>query len=174
MSAEVQRTRRTALKIDVDQMYRRYGPMVQRRCRSLLGDDEEAADAMHDVFVVLVRRQERFKPTASSALLYKIATDVSLNRLRTRRRRPVEARGDDLLHRIAGMEVLGDRIEYRSVLDWLFGKTRPSTQVIAVLHYVDGMTLEETAEVMGMSVSGVRKRLRKLKKNASELREVLP
>ncbi|MEL6181918.1 MAG: sigma-70 family RNA polymerase sigma factor, partial [Myxococcota bacterium] len=40
--------------------------------------------------------------------------------------------------------------------------------------YVDGMTLEETAKVVGMSVSGVRKRLRGLKANASHLQEALP
>ena len=37
----------------------------------------------------------------------------------------------------------------------------------AVLHYVDGMTLEQVARECGMSVSGVRKRLRGLR---SELR----
>ena len=38
---------------------------------------------------------------------------------------------------------------------------------MAVLHYVDGMTLEQVAHECGMSVSGVRKRLRGLR---SELR----
>ena len=37
------------------------------------------------------------------------------------------------------------------------------TGVIAVLHHVDGMTLEEVAAEVGLSVSGVRKRLRTLK-----------
>ncbi len=31
------------------------------------------------------------------------------------------------------------------------------------MHYVDGMTLEEVAGEVGLSVSGVRKRLRTLK-----------
>jgi len=34
---------------------------------------------------------------------------------------------------------------------------------MAVLHYVDGMTLEEVARETGYSVSGVRKRLRALR-----------
>ncbi len=37
---------------------------------------------------------------------------------------------------------------------------------MAVLHYVDGMTLEEVASHVGMSVSGVRKRLRLLKQRS--------
>jgi RNA polymerase sigma-70 factor (ECF subfamily) len=38
--------------------------------------------------------------------------------------------------------------------------------VIAVLHLVDGLSLEETARETGMSVSGVRKRLRQLRERA--------
>ena len=37
---------------------------------------------------------------------------------------------------------------------------------MAVFHYVDGLTLEETARIMGMSVSGVRKRLSALRVKA--------
>jgi RNA polymerase sigma-70 factor (ECF subfamily) len=49
------------------------------------------------------------------------------------------------------------------VLDWLFGRHPESTRTIAVLHYVDGLTLEDVARQTKMSVSGVRKRLRKLR-----------
>ena len=41
----------------------------------------------------------------------------------------------------------------------LFGQQRESTRTMAVLYYVDGMTLQEVAKEVGMSVSGVRKRL---------------
>jgi RNA polymerase sigma-70 factor (ECF subfamily) len=34
---------------------------------------------------------------------------------------------------------------------------------MAVLHYVDGLTLEQVAAETGLSVSGVRKRLKKLR-----------
>lgn len=42
---------------------------------------------------------------------------------------------------------------------------------MAILHYVDGLTLDETAAEMGMSVSGVRKRLRVLKAKIADLPE---
>ncbi len=38
-----------------------------------------------------------------------------------------------------------------------------STRVMAVLHHVDGLTLEQVAREVGLSVSGVRKRLRGLR-----------
>lgn len=129
---------------------------------------------MHDVFVVLVRRQEQLQASSPPALLYKIATDVCLNRLRTRRRKP-ETQDDKLLQLLVSDEALDRQMERRSVLQRIFGTEQASTRTIAVLHYVDGMTLEETADVVGMSVSGVRKRLRTLKKNADQaLQEALP
>jgi RNA polymerase sigma-70 factor, ECF subfamily len=156
------------MALDIDHLYSRYGPMVNRRCLRLLRDPEEAVDAMQDVFVQLLRRQDRLDMSAPSSLLYKIATDVCLNRLRSRRRKP-ESPLDDLLHFIATDERLEKQLEDRSLLDWIFQREPASTRLIATLHYVDRMTLEEVAETVGMSVSGVRKRLRKLRASATEL-----
>jgi len=58
------------------------------------------------------------------------------------------------------------------MLDAIFGGERESTRTIAVMHYVDGMTLEEVAREAGMSVSGVRKRLRMLCARVKGLGEV--
>jgi DNA-directed RNA polymerase specialized sigma24 family protein len=42
---------------------------------------------------------------------------------------------------------------------------------MAVLHYVDGLTFEETASRVGFSVSGVRKRLAGLRERAARFME---
>ena len=41
--------------VDVDSMYRTYAPMVLRRCTRLLRDEAKGVDAMHDVFVQLLK-----------------------------------------------------------------------------------------------------------------------
>ncbi|MEI8095928.1 MAG: sigma factor [Spirochaetales bacterium] len=53
---------------DVETLYRRYGPMVHRRCRALLGD-ERASDASQEVFVRLLRTQKRLEDRGLSSLL---------------------------------------------------------------------------------------------------------
>jgi RNA polymerase sigma-70 factor (ECF subfamily) len=141
--------------------------MVLRRCRALLRDEEAAVDAMQDTFVQLVRHQDRIRGEAHSRLLYRIATNVCLNRIRTRRRRP-EDPDDVLLAQIAAMDEEGPRLA-RNLLDRLFAREQESTRVIAVLHLLDGLTLEEVAEQVGMSVSGVRKRLRPLRERLERL-----
>jgi hypothetical protein len=55
------------------------------------------------------------------------------------------------------------------LLAQLFGRTPESSRVIAVLHYLDGLTLEEVAKEVGVSVSGVRKRLRVLRQELTIL-----
>jgi len=158
----------TALALDVESHYRRYGPQVLRRCRYLLRDEAQAVDAMQDVFVELLRYQDRLRSVAPSSLLHQIATHVCLNRLRGTRRKPEDPEDERVLQ-IAGSENLEGRTFAQRALDALFGRVPASSKEIAVLHFVDGMTLEQTAREVGMSVSGVRKRLRGLAAVLKEL-----
>lgn len=160
--------------VDVESLYRRYGPLVLRRCRRLLRDEEAAVDAMHDVFVQLLRRNSALDERAPSALLQRVATNVCLNRLRTFRRHP-EDREEELLHQLACLDEGPDSLlAVRSALERVFGQEPESTRVMAVLHLVDGMTLEEISAEVGLSVSGIRKRLRTLKARVATLEEARP
>lgn len=159
------------MALDVEGHYLRYGPMVLRRCRALLRSDARAEDAMHDVFVALMRFEDRLTDEAPGALLLRIATNLCLNRLRSERRRP-EDPSDALVLQIASGEGAEERALSRNLLGKLFGADDPlgaSTGSLAVMHLVDGMTLDEVARESGLSVSGVRKRLRRLRGRLAEL-----
>jgi RNA polymerase sigma factor (sigma-70 family) len=153
------------LAIDLPTTYLRYGPLVYRRCLALLRSEAQAEEAMQDVFVKLWTHREKLEQTALSSLLFQMATQVSLNRLRSRRRHP-ESADDALLLEIAQASDLPERSLAALALDRLLGREPVSTRVIATLHYVDGLTLEEVAAEVSMSVSGVRKRLRGLRERA--------
>ena len=127
---------------------------------------------MHDVFVQLVRREDNLDLTRPSSLLYTMATNVSLNKIRSRKRKP-ETRDEGLLASIASADEVEAMTSNRSILGSIFKREEPSTRVMAVLHYVDKMTLEEVAQAVGLSVSGVRKRLRGLKARVAELEEAM-
>ena len=153
------------MAVDIESFYRSHGPMVLRRCRQLLRDEAKAVDAMHDVFVEILRRKDSLDASSPAGLLLTTATHVCLNRLRSERRKP-EDRDDEMLFHIAAIENQSDaegRTLAGRILDRLFSGQPESTKLIAVLHYVDRLTLEEVASEVGMSVSGVRKRLRTLK-----------
>jgi len=134
----------------------------------MLREEQAALDAMQDVFVELLRRENDLTDQAPSSLLYTIATNVCLNRIRKTSRRS-ETANDEILQTIAGDTSPEERTLTAHFLDRVFAREPASTRTIAVLHYVDGFTLEETAAQIGLSVSGVRKRLRALRKRGIEL-----
>lgn len=158
------------MTVDVEDLYQRYGPMVLRRCRVLLKDEERAVEAMQDTFVQVLRRQDVLRVDHPSSLLYRIATNTCLNHLRGRKRRPEDPVDQLVLDIAAAPEP--DVVELRELLARIFAAERPSTRTIAVLHLVDGLTLQETADEVGLSVSGVRKRLRLLKAHVAGMEGV--
>jgi RNA polymerase sigma-70 factor (ECF subfamily) len=152
---------------DLEQLWERYGPLVLRRCRQLLRDEDDALDVCQDVFVQLLRRGVA-DVLFPSSLIYRVATNLCLNRIRDRRHWP-DLPGDEVLIGIARLADPEPALHARSLLDRLFGRHQASTRVMATLHFVDGLTLEEVAGEVGMSVSGVRKRLRALRATLAEL-----
>ena len=155
-------------EIDVEAYYTQYAPMVLRRCRSLLGNEDAAVDAMQDTFVKLLRYQDRLFDEAPSSLLYRMATNECLNKIRSSARKK-ETPESDTLQQIASCESPEKRYEAASLLNRLFAKHRKSTFTIAMMHLLEGMTLQEVADNVGMSVSGVRKRLLPLRAQLGEI-----
>jgi RNA polymerase sigma-70 factor, ECF subfamily len=155
-------------KIDVDGLYRRYGPMVLRRCRSLLKDEEHAEDAMQETFVMVLRHQATLNARYPSSLLYRIATNVCLNMLRSRRRRPTVS-----AELLSGVLAASENVEERQLdalmLEEVFADAREGTRRAAEIHFLEEKTLAETAQEVGMSVSGIRKRFRAIRQNGVAL-----
>lgn len=149
-------------------LYEAYAPMVFRRCVFLLKDDSEAKDMVQNVFLRVYERMESLDLSQPSSLLWNTATRLCLNRIRDKKRRGLDVDSSELLLTIACAEE-DDGREAGGILARIFSKEQESTRTIATLHYVDGMTLEETAETVGLSVSGVRKRLRTLQARIKNL-----
>ena len=155
---------KTLSNSDFEEIYRKFAPMVLRRCRAILKDEDKALDAMQDVFLRIMETKCKIKDLCSS-LFYVTATRVCLNKIRSEKLRSgpdfeviSEVIADDC------SEIERDKIEAGMILETIFAGRDSKDSLIATLHYVDGLTLEETAEQIGMSVSGVRKRLRELTK----------
>ncbi len=156
--------------LDIEALCDKYGPMVFRRCLRLLRNEDDAMDACQDVFVRLLERRDRLDARYPSSLLYRIATNLCLNRIRDRGRRP-QTCDEPQLERIAALGDTEATTGARLLLDRLFGRQPASSRTIAVLHHVDGLTLEQVAEAVGLSVSGVRRRLRGLRARLHQLRQ---
>ena len=80
-------------------LYEEFGPMVLRRCRYLLKDEEKALDAMQDTFVRIFEKRESINSVCCS-LFYTVATRVCLNKIRSDKLRS-GPQIDNILYEIA-------------------------------------------------------------------------
>jgi RNA polymerase sigma-70 factor (ECF subfamily) len=126
-------------------------------------------DVCQDVFVRLIEHRDRLDARHPSSLLYMIATNLCLNRIRDRARHATPT-DDAQLKQLASVEEPAGQSEARLLLDRLFRCHPASSRTIAVLHYLDGLTLGQVASEVGLSVSGVRKRLRNLRHTLMEMK----
>ena len=148
-------------------LYTRYAPLVYRRCRSILKNDDEAWDGVQEVFLQLAERHTLLERMASpTSYLWRMATNYSLNRLK-REGRSVSPAGDYHDHQAPAED---DHIRV-VFLDQLFAQVSERTRELAWYRWVDRMTWEETAQASGLSVSGVRKHLSKFAVYAARYKE---
>ena len=157
-------------KHDFAHFYQEYGPMVLRRCRFLLKDEEKALDAMQDTFIQIFENESKIKIFCSS-LFYIAATRVCLNKIKAEQLRTgpnFEEIEQFLADDYSDHE--SKKIEAQAVIESIFEKLDDQIRLIAILHYIDGLSLDETAEQTKLSVSTVRRRLEELKGYARKIR----
>ena len=152
------------MAIDIAAWYEKYGPMVIRRCRAILRNEDEAMDAVQDVFVNLLRAEGRIHASFPSSLLYTMATNVCLNRLRGKAREVnFPSDGADVFFAADGSY---EQVDAELLAKAILEDESEETRAICFMYHADGMSLKEIGEAVGLSVSGVRKRLEAFKKRA--------
>ena len=124
------------MPVDVEDFYRKYGPMVLRRCRAILRDEEKALDAMQDTFVQILKKRDVLEDRAPSSLLYITATNICLNIIRSDKRRRTDP-DDARISAIASCESVEVDTVNRVTIDEVFANEQESTRTMAMLHYVD-------------------------------------
>ena len=144
---------------ELAELYDRYAGVLHHRCRSILGNDEEAADAVQETFAkVLVHADEFRRQSSPLTWMYRIGTNLCLNRLRNRqgRRRKLEDRGHELVPPTPESEARSDHDRVRRLL----AEVDDETRAVVVHTFFDDCTRAETARLVGISVPTVRKRVR--------------
>jgi RNA polymerase sigma-70 factor (ECF subfamily) len=135
-------------------VYDRYSRCVYRRARALLGSDDAAKDATQEVFLRVIRLSDpaRFKANPV-AWLYRVTTNLCLNNLRDARRRGaiLSTWNPDALRS-------GDA-DARTMLRTILGAVPEELQEVAIYYYLDELSHEEIASIIGVSRRTVGNRL---------------
>ncbi len=159
----------------LEELYRRTGALVLRRCRLILGEKEaeaEAEDIVQEVYIRVMRYDNSTRENQMPlSFLYRTAERCCFDRLKKRSREvtvsPAETeawfftKGDEQRHEAA------QRVAR------FFHRLQPKLKQVALLHYVDGFSQEQIAEETGWSRRTVGKKVKKLHQMAERLEKAL-
>lgn len=134
----------------------RYQPRLRYFLRKLLRDGPAADDALQDVWLAVFRAAPRLAdPGAFRGWVYRIARDRAVRERRGRRPPEPLADLDPADDRDPDPFTADDAARVHAALDEL----APEHREVLVLRYVEGMTYEEIAPVVGSPVGTVRSRI---------------
>jgi len=151
---------------EIEDAYRRHGHSVLRRARRLLGNEHDATETLHEVFIDLLERPEQFEKRSSLVTwLYAATTHRCLNRLRNGRTR---ARLLEEQHAPAHEASPAGKVESMLELRRLLGSVSEEMAQAAVYHHMDELTQDEIAAVMGCSRRHVGHLLERLRARACD------
>jgi RNA polymerase sigma-70 factor, ECF subfamily len=156
-----------------------FRPQVRRHVLAMVKDPAEADELTQDTYARAIERIDQLcNPQAALAWLYRIATTVSLDRLRQRRLSTVnfEEAGGAAEEAVAREsepfvpESVLDRVEVAECLQRYLAALPDDHRVAILLHDVHGLPNAEIAELVGCSLAAAKIRVHRAR---SRLRETL-
>jgi RNA polymerase sigma-70 factor (ECF subfamily) len=160
------------------EIMRRNNRHLFRAARGVLRDDLEAEDVVQEAYVRAFQGLAGFRGDASlSTWLTRIALNEALGRLR-RRRTTVDLAAVEVAQEGGGARILmfptaqagGDpegaaaRREIRRLLEEAIDELPEAFRLVLVARDVDGMSVEETAQILGVRPETVRTRLHRARR----------
>ncbi|MFC1849021.1 RNA polymerase sigma factor [candidate division CSSED10-310 bacterium] len=150
-------------KLDVEDLYRRYGFLVFKRCSTLLGREDEARDAMQEVFMKALKYGYAFNVQKKPVpWLLQIANRICFDMLRHRRRETEQPYINPDPTRLSRQECL-------VIIINLLQKFDSKTRDIVLLYYLEEMTMAEISQHKGISRKTIGKKIAQFSQAVSEL-----
>ena len=145
-------------RVALDALLRRHADRLHAVCRRVMGNDADAADALQEALVSVVRGLARFDGrSAFSTWSYRVATNACLDELRRRRRRPEPV--DDVTLDVGGSSDALESVGLRTDIDAALGALAPEFRAAVVLRDLIGLDYAEIAEVLGVPAGTVKSRI---------------
>jgi RNA polymerase sigma-70 factor (ECF subfamily) len=144
----------------LEEIVRGHASSVYRIVAGHLGQDE-AEDATQEAFVHVQRGLATFEGRARlSTWIHRVATNVALKRLRTRRRKPApEALVAEPLAGGAGPDAASAAREERAALLAALDHLPEPQRAVVVLRAIEGLSFEEVARTLGIPVPTAESRM---------------
>jgi RNA polymerase sigma-70 factor (ECF subfamily) len=153
------------------ELVRRYDRNIFRIAQHITHNEDDAQDVVQDAFLKAYQNLEQFQGNSKFyTWLVRIAVNEALMRLRKRRNdrtvsldEDVETDEGTMPREVADWSPNPEQLYGRSELGDILKKTiqglPPGFRTVFVLRDIEGLSTEETAEMLGLSVPAVKSRL---------------
>ena len=154
-----------------EQLVNRYEHKIYRLGLNITGNPEDAEDVLQEAFLKAFENLPRFREDSRFyTWIVRIAVNQALMKLRKRRSDksvslddPIEESGEVIPRDFADWkpnpEQLMGRSETREILEKAVQALPPSFRTVFMLRDVEELSTEETADVLGLTISAVKARL---------------
>lgn len=157
------------------QVYEQYKDRVYNVCYRITGNPTDALDAAQETFGILFRKIEGFRfESKFSSWIYRIAVNASIDLKRRASRRWLasldhlrdgDETGGESSHldvrddSIEGPQAVASRHELEEEIQQAIGRLSEKMRAIIVLRYLEGLSYDEIAETLQISLGTVKSRL---------------
>jgi RNA polymerase sigma-70 factor (ECF subfamily) len=155
-----------------DTIVREYRETVFRVAMRIVKNEEEAEDVTQDAFMNAYRKLDTFKgDSALSSWIYRIAVNTALMRLRKKKRLAeisyeglqstdaVDFLWNEADHKVDRGDDIAESKELRGQIAMAIEELEPKYKDVFVAKEVDGLSLQEIADEMDLSIPAVKSRL---------------
>jgi RNA polymerase sigma-70 factor, ECF subfamily len=158
-----------------DELYRRHVDLVWGRLGRLIGPDPEREDLVQQIFLEVFRDLGRFRGDASfRTFLYRVVVNTACDHLKRRGRRPRAIAASDIEALVDGAASPETRAVERDRLAFTMGlldRIKPKKRVAFLLRVVEGLSLEEIAELCQANAAAVAQRIRHAHRELTAMRD---
>lgn len=146
---------------EIENVIEIYGNMLFRLCLVMLGNSDDAEDALQETFIKYLQKAPEFRdPEHEKAWLIKVATNKCRDMLRFKTRQQMV--DIDVLNEFTNDSADSGILEALMTLPEKF-------RIVLVLYYVEEYSTEEIAEMIGKTKSAVKMRLQKGRRLLEEI-----
>jgi RNA polymerase sigma-70 factor (ECF subfamily) len=155
----------------------RHNEQILNLCYRYLGNQEDAEEVAQDVFIRIYNAAGSYRPDAKlSTYLYRIAVNLSLNRIRDRKRKRFVSleifqhsrENNNTGEQPSNPEQLIEEKEKGQIIRKAIDSLPPNQKTAVILKRYQELSYEEIARVMNCSVSAVEARLHRAKLNLQQ------
>ncbi|MEZ4886454.1 MAG: RNA polymerase sigma factor [Chitinophagales bacterium] len=157
-------------------LYDKYAPKVYQKCISMVKNEDNARDLVHDILVKAFVKIGTFRGDASfSTWIYHIAYNACIDFLKKEQKNNTQIIRDVVLSDTENIEDEVEDVEIKEMrlerLEEVFILLDPDEKTLLLMKYQDELKINEIVEILNISEGAVKMRLKRARAKLKKMYE---